>query len=68
MYDAVRGGNKYDTDYREFIIGSAADVANLPTTTPNADGEFAGPGSIAYTQDLIHFYLLGTTGIWREVV
>ncbi len=63
----VKAGTKTDSAYREFVIGSASDVANLPTPTPNADGETAGPGSIAYTEDLTHFYLLGPDGVWREV-
>ncbi len=67
MIDPVKAGNKTDTNYREFIISSASDVANLPTMTPNAAGEIAGPGSIAYTQNMTHFYLLGPDNTWREV-
>ena len=67
MIDIVKAGNKNDSNYREFIITSASDVANLPTPTPNPDGEFAGPGSVAYTQDMEHTYLLGPDGVWREV-
>jgi len=67
MTDIVKAGNKSDSNYREIIISSAADVANLPTLTPNVNGEIAGPGSVAYTQDLTHTYLLGPDGVWREV-
>ena len=67
MIDIVKAGNKSDRDYRELIISSVSDVANLPTPTPNANGEYAGPGSLAYTQDLTHCYLLGPDGTWREV-
>lgn len=67
MRKLVRNWNDQASDYREFIISSSADVADLPTSTPNTKGEFAGAGSVAYTQDLTHVYLLGLDDVWREV-
>ncbi len=61
-----KGGDGKGQNYREFIISSAADVSNLPKSVPNSNGA-AGPGSVAYTQNLEHTYLLGPDDIWREV-
>ena len=60
------GGEGHGMNYREFIITAAADVANLPnsqTPAPNT----ADIGSVAYTQDMEHTYMLGADNVWREV-
>lgn len=59
-----RGDEYHDPNYKEFIISGAADVANLPTGLTDPP---AAPGSQAYTQDLLHMYLLGPDNVWREV-
>lgn len=61
------GGPGKAPTYREFLISSASDVANLPTTVRNASGEVAGAGSVAYTNDMAHTYMLGNDDTWREV-
>ena len=66
-YEIVKAGNKQASRYREFIINSESDVSTLPTSTPNSDGEVAAPGSVAYTKDLSHAYMLGPDDVWREV-
>ena len=59
-----RGDEYHDPSYKEFILEDENDVNDLPTglTTPAA-----APGSMAYTQDMEHTYLLGTDNTWREV-
>lgn len=59
-----RGGDGREENYKEFMISAAADVSSLPTglTDPSA-----APGSVAYTQDMEHTYMLGTDNTWREV-
>lgn len=60
------GGEGRSRKYREFIITSADDVTNLPksdTPAPNT----ADIGSLAYTQDMSHTYMLGPDNVWREV-
>jgi len=67
MKSIVKAGSKLAQNYREIVISSEADVSTLPTSTPNSDGEVAGAGSVAYTQDLAHVYVLGPDDVWREV-
>jgi len=62
----VRGGPGKDETYREFILTSDADVANLPKSTSGTE-EKTTAGSIAYLQDLSKTYLLGPDDVWREV-
>ena len=60
------GGEGKAQNYREFILSSSADVSNLPnskTPAPNT----AEVGSVAYTQDMEHTYMLGPDDTWREV-
>lgn len=60
------GGEGRSMYYREYLLGSTADVANLPNRdTPPPDT--ADIGSVAYTQDMEHTYMLGTDNVWREV-
>jgi len=60
------GGDGHGMNYKEFIISAAADVADLPTSaSPSPDT--ADIGSVAYTQDLEHTYMLGPDNVWREV-
>ncbi len=60
------GGDGRGMYYREFLLTSTADVANLPDrNTPAPDT--ADVGSIAYTQDMEHTYMLGADNVWREV-
>lgn len=63
----VHGGPGHDMFYREFIISTEADVANLPDNSGDTMTE-TSPGSIAYTQDMNHLYLFGNDYVWREVV
>ena len=53
----------------EYIILSASDVKDLPTSTkPGADGSpTCYPGSIAYTPDVEHVYMLGPDDVWAEL-
>ena len=59
-----RGGDGHEENYKEFLISSASDVSDLPT---GATDPAAAPGSVAYTQDMEHTYLLGSDNTWREV-
>jgi len=60
------GGEGRSRRYREIIISSTDDVTNLPkSTTPSPNT--ADAGSIAYTQDMAHTYVLGPDDVWREV-
>jgi hypothetical protein len=61
-----RGGDGQPYFYKEFMISSESDVANLPTSK-TAPPDTAAIGSQAYTQDLSHASLLGTDDVWREV-
>lgn len=59
-----RGGEGHEADYKEFLISGTADVANLPTKTTDPSAAY---GSVAYTQDMEHTYMLGPDNVWREV-
>ena len=60
------GGDGRSMYYREYLLSSAADVADLPNrNTPAPDT--ADAGSLAYTQDMEHTYMLGADNVWREV-
>lgn len=63
----VCGGPGHDPFYREFIISSESDVSDLPDNTGDTMTE-TSPGSIAYTQDMAHMYVMGNDYVWREVV
>lgn len=63
----TKGGPGKAPTYRELMMTSASDFGNLPTSQKNANGDVASIGSIAYTQDLGHMYMLGQDDIWREV-
>ncbi len=63
----AKGGDGKSPNYREFVISSAADVSDLPTTVRNSAGEVADAGSVAYLQDLSKAYMLGPDNVWREV-
>lgn len=63
---AKAGGDGHGPNYKEFIISSAADVSDLPTFRSAAPNT-AEAGSVAYTQNMEHTYLLGADDIWREV-
>ena len=58
------GGDGKPFHYKEFMITAAADVASLPTKESDPP---AALGSVAYTQDMEHTYLLGADNTWREV-
>ncbi len=59
-----RGDEFHDVNYKEFIITDENDVADLPTGLTDPP---AAAGSLAYTQDMEHTYMLGTDNVWREV-
>ena len=67
IFTVTKGGDGKGKNYREFMMTSESDKPNLPTETPNSNGEIAGRGSIAYTQDGTHSYMLGNDNAWREV-
>ena len=58
------GGEGHGPNYKEFMISAEADVANLPDKDSDPP---AALGSVAYTQDMEHSYLLGPDNVWREV-
>ena len=62
----VRGGPGHDENYREFILGASADVANLPNSQSSTEMKTTA-GSLAYLQDLSKTFLLGPDDTWREV-
>ncbi len=67
MYQIIKtGGEGRSRKYREIIITDETDVQSLPdkdTPDPNT----TDIGSIAYTQDMEHTYMLGPDNQWREV-
>ena len=63
----VIGGPGKDTKYREYVMDSESDKANLPGLTANSNGEISAPGSVAYTADMAHSYVLSPSGSWTEV-
>lgn len=64
----VKGGDGRSQMYRQFLIDSSADVPNLPKWgTPDAEGERADIGSMAYTADMSEAYILSPSDVWTEV-
>lgn len=66
----IRANDKSNsTALMEFLIESTSEVASLPTNSSDgADGlRRCYPGSVAYTPDLEHIYLLGQDDVWHEV-
>lgn len=61
-----RGGEGRGPNYKEFILTSTADVTSLPNSKTAAP-DTADIGSVAYTQDMTHTYMLGNDDVWREV-
>ncbi len=61
----VWGGPGHDANYKEFIMTSTSDKANLPTSA-TAPPNNVSAGSQAYTQDMEHVYILGIDDVWRE--
>ena len=59
-----RGGEGHEADYKEFLISAVTDVPNLPTKTTDPPAAY---GSMAFTKDLKHMYMLGPDNVWREV-
>ncbi len=67
MITIVKTGGPGDAQYhREFMLTDENDVSDLPNSQ-TAPPDTAAQGSIAYTQDLAHTYMLGTDDVWREV-
>ena len=58
------GGDGHESNYKEFLMDSTSDLSQLPTglTDPPAT-----PGSLAYTKDLEHTYMLSNDNTWQEV-
>lgn len=74
--DAITIKNRGDyvvSDVKEIMIGSAADVDKLPTSTDfgkfdNCDAnEPCAIGSVAYTSDFKFICQLGIDNTWHEV-
>lgn len=61
----------YDTDYAEFSIDSAEEVALLPTTTSSGSGVLANVGPIkagtAYTTDGVFDIYTLASNEWNKV-
>lgn len=57
------GTNYHNSNRKEFMIDSAADIADLPTTT---GPDSCSPSSIAFTADLSRIYILGNDGEWHK--
>ena len=63
------GTGYYDPDIKEFLIDSASDVNNLPTSN-KAGTDIPGvcaPGSVAYTANMKLMYMLGNDDTWHKV-
>ena len=60
------GGEGHGPNYKEFILTSSTDVADLPNSKSPAP-DTCDIGSLAYTQDLEKTYMLGPDDVWREV-
>lgn len=59
-----RGGEGYGMNHKEFILEDASAVSALPNSqTPAPDT--AEAGSIAYTGDLEHIFILGPSDEWE---
>ena len=69
----IRRNDRPDSDIlSEYVLRNTSDVASLPTsTTPGWDGEKelepCYAGSVAYTGDVAHIYMLGVDDVWREI-
>ncbi len=64
-YHVVKwGGDGHEGNYKEIMMDSSSDLSLLPNA--NTDPP-AAPGSVAYTKDMEHSYLLGPDNVWREV-
>ena len=66
IYPTAKGGPGKGPNYKEFIITSPADVPNLPTSVASDKG-VASIGSLAYTEDLEHSYILSPEDERKEV-
>jgi hypothetical protein len=51
-------------DKKTYLISSTEDVANLPTSKGKNGCTY---GSMAYTNDMQHVYMLGNDDVWREI-
>lgn len=60
------GGEGRSRTFREILITDEDDVANLPKSDTPAPNTTA-PGSLAYTEDLEHTYMLSPENVWTEV-
>lgn len=59
-YEIVKRGEGYASSMNvSIIMGSASDLANLPTDV--------APGSIAYTADLGTVAIFGIDGAWHTI-
>ena len=59
------GGSGKSMYYKEIMIESVSDVTDLPNWSSE---DRTAPGSIAYTKDLAHTYMLDPQGTtWNEV-
>jgi len=54
---------------KEYLIDSASDVANLPTSSTDGTGVSGrcAAGSIAYDAGVTFVYMLGNDDVWHEV-
>lgn len=53
-------------DKKTYMISSVDDVSGLPTSNGLSSNKCAH-GSIAYTNDMQHVYMLGNDDVWREI-
>lgn len=58
------GGDGHEANYKEFLISGTSDVANLPKKDTDPP---AAVGSVAYTEDLEHTYMLSPENTWEDV-
>lgn len=62
----TKGGSGKSGNYKEFLMTSASDVSNLPTSVRSSNG-VASVGSVAMTEDMEHTYILSPENVWEEV-
>lgn len=65
MIVLVKRGDTGALRYCEYVLDSAADFGKLPVSS-NDTGSPA-IGSVAYTGDMSHIYLLGANNKWGEI-
>lgn len=68
MVSIVKILDKYNqSKIKEYLLDSPEALADLPTSTDKkSQHDVASPGSVAYTADLNHIWILNNNNQWVE--